>query len=330
MKTNIRDWLRTLTGGQVKGGETGLRYFLGGAYNGLYFSLTTQRPLGTNVYDREWDLLIVLDACRVDALREVAPEFEFIDRVDSVWSTGSSSHEWLCKTFTQEHAEEISETVYLSTNPHTQPTFEDGKRPPRKYITPVTWADWDVVDGSQFKLLKQFSRHHRYEDHFDTIPPNVVTDQAISAGRSLDYERMILHYYQPHRPHVAAAYREQRDITDAEDHPWEAIQRGEISREDAWENYLYNLRLVLGSIRRLLDNVDAERVAITADHGELFGEMKQYGHPEGIPHPNLKKVPWALTSATDNETSTPRADITEQAEPSKEEVEDRLEHLGYI
>lgn len=314
----------------MDGGEAGLRYFLGGAYNGIYFSLTTQRPLGTNVYDREWDLLIVLDACRVDALREVAPEFEFIDAVDSIWSTGSSSHEWLCKTFSKKHADEISETVYFSTNPHTQPTFEDGKRPPRKYITPVTWADWNVVDRSQFKLLKQFSRHHRYEDHFDTIPPNVVTDQAISAGRRLDFERMILHYYQPHRPHVAAAYREQRDITDAEDHPWEAIQRGELSKEGAWENYLDNLRLVLGSIRRLLDNVDAERVAITADHGELFGEMKQYGHPEGIPHPDLKKVPWALTSATDHETSTPRADVTEQAEPSKADVEDRLEHLGYI
>ncbi|KAA9395877.1 hypothetical protein Har1130_15575 [Haloarcula sp. CBA1130] len=330
MKTNIRDWLRTLTGGQVDGSEEGLRYFLGGGYNGIYFSLTTQHPLGTNIYEKEWDLLIVLDACRVDALREVAPEFEFINGVDSIWSLGSSSHEWLCKTFTEEYANEISETAYISTNPHTQPTFEEGKRPPRKYITPVTWADWSVVDESQFKLLKQLSRHHRYEDHFDTIPPNVVTDQAISAGRDLEYERMILHYYQPHRPHVASAYRDQRDISDAEDHPWEAIQRGEISKQDAWENYLDNLRLVLGSIRRLLENIDAERVAITADHGELFGEMKQYGHPEGIPHPNLKKVPWAVTSATDRETSTPRVAVTEQEKPSKADVEDRLEHLGYI
>ena len=323
METNIRDWLRT-------GCEDGLRYFLGGAYNGVYFSLTTQRPLGTNIYDKEWDLLIVLDACRVDALREVAPEFEFIDSVDSVWSVGSSSHEWLCKTFTDQYADEIAETVYISSNPHTQPTFEDGKRPPRQYTVPVTWADWNVVDDDQFELLEQLSRGHRYDDYFDTIPPNVVTDRAILAGRNLEFERMVLHYYQPHRPHVASAYREQRAITDSEDHPWEAIKRGEASTADTWENYTDNLRLVLDSVRRLLDNINAETVAITADHGELFGEMNQYGHPEGIPHPNLKKVPWAVTAATDRNTSTPSTEVTDQEKPSDSDTKARLEHLGYI
>jgi len=41
-------------------------------------------PVGTNIYERDWDALVVLDACRVDILREVADEYEFIDEVDSV------------------------------------------------------------------------------------------------------------------------------------------------------------------------------------------------------------------------------------------------------
>jgi hypothetical protein len=32
------------------------------------------RTIGTNVFDRDWDVLILLDTCRVDALREVKSE----------------------------------------------------------------------------------------------------------------------------------------------------------------------------------------------------------------------------------------------------------------
>jgi hypothetical protein len=46
-------------------------------------------PYGTNVYDREWDVLVVLDACRANLLRSVAPEVEVVD--DGMARTGSHS-----------------------------------------------------------------------------------------------------------------------------------------------------------------------------------------------------------------------------------------------
>lgn len=46
------------------------------------------RTIGTNVFDREWDALIVLDTARVDALRIVADEYNFIKNVESIWSVG--------------------------------------------------------------------------------------------------------------------------------------------------------------------------------------------------------------------------------------------------
>jgi len=298
-----------------------------GLYCGLFFSATARYPLGTNIYEREWDLLLVLDACRVDALREVAPEFEFTESVDDIWSVGSSSHEWLCKTFTQEYLDDIQETAYISTNPNTPPTFRDGVRPPRTYPAPLQRADWGVVEQSDFGLLRQIHRHD-HEDKFETIAPDLVTDHAIHAGRTADMERMVVHYFQPHRPYIADAYAGDRAVTPVEDQPWTALREGTVEQSEVWELYLDNLRLVLQSVERLLENCDAKDVVITADHGDLFGELGIYGHPEGLVHPNLKKVPWVETTAVDKRTSEPDVDVARQE--TEVEVEEQLEQLGYI
>lgn len=50
-------------------------------YNGLFFSLTSRYQIATNIFSREWNLLLVLDACRVNAMREVTPEYEFTTTV---------------------------------------------------------------------------------------------------------------------------------------------------------------------------------------------------------------------------------------------------------
>lgn len=72
---------------------------------------TSRYPIGRNVYERDWDLLVVLDTCRVDALREVSPEYDFIGEVDAVWSVGSATAEWTANTFTQSHLDKISKTA---------------------------------------------------------------------------------------------------------------------------------------------------------------------------------------------------------------------------
>lgn len=323
MQGNITDWLRQ----SRKPGEERLKYLIGGAYNGLYFSVTSRYPIGTNIFEREWDLLVVLDACRVDALRAVAPEFTFIDDVESMWSVGSSSHEWLCNSFTNQFKELIERTMYISTNPFTPRTFSDGERPPVGYSVPFMCADWDVVEMETFGKLRQL-HDHDYEAYSDTIPPDLVTDHAIHAGRTEDFDRLIVHYFQPHRPYIGNAFPEERPLRDVEDRPWAQIKQGLATTEEVWELYLSNLRLALTSVDRLLENIDAETVAITADHGELFGELNLFGHPEGLVHPALKKVPWARSTATDQRTSTPTVDVDRQE--SEVDVTEQLENLGYI
>lgn len=38
-----------------------------------------------NVLNKDWDLLIILDTCRPDALHQLRHEYDFINNVDSVW-----------------------------------------------------------------------------------------------------------------------------------------------------------------------------------------------------------------------------------------------------
>lgn len=326
MHVDVKQWLDDLVHNAEDDWKYSIMNAARGVHNGAYFTITSRRPFGTNIFDREWDLLLVLDACRVDAMREVAPEYDFIDSVDSIWSVGSSSHEWLCKTFTRKHLDDIRNTIYLSTNPNTPPTFEEGKRPGLTYSIPLMWTDWDVVDEDDFQLLWQLPKADNEITEI-TCPPDHVTDYAIHTGREHDFERMVVHYFQPHRPHMANAYLENRPLTENEVEPWDGLRSGKASKDEIWGQYLDNLRLALDSIERLLDNIDAENVVITADHGDLFGEFGAYGHPEGFPHKNLKKVPWVETTATDERTSTPSVDT--ESEQSERDVQKQLEKLGY-
>jgi hypothetical protein len=323
---DIEQWVSDLVRSPEGSRKVAVLNALRGVHNGLFFTVTSRRPLGTNVFERDWDLLVVLDACRVDAVREVAPEFDFIETVGSVWSVGSSSHEWLCKTFTEEHLDEIRDTIYVTTNPNTLRTFEDGERPPGTYSIPLMWPDWGVVDVDDFESVDRVSNSD--VTGYYTTTPDYVTDHAITAGRTREFGRMIVHYLQPHRPYIGRAYPEERPVNDIQDQPWDAIRGGAAPREEVWELYLDNLRIALRSVGRLLENFDAEKVVITADHGDLFGEFGEYGHPEGFLHPNLKKVPWIETTATDTETSDPSLDV--EGEDPGIDVEDQLKHPGYI
>ena len=57
---------------------------LGTAYLRSLQAVGRVLPYGTNVYTREWDVLVVLDACRADLLRAVAPETDLLDDVGTL------------------------------------------------------------------------------------------------------------------------------------------------------------------------------------------------------------------------------------------------------
>jgi hypothetical protein len=290
------------------------------AYVGALLTLTKRYPLGTNIYERDWDLLVVLDACRVDSMREVAGEYSYIDHVDSVRSVGSTSFEWLPLTFNKRYKQQISETAYVSGNPYLTPVFENKDHPPVAQPIPFGPTDYNVVNPDEFLFFDEVRKYGVDEEH-NCVLPRTMTDRAIDVNRSLDPDRLIVHYMQPHEPHIGEEHGLGQSV-------FVPLRKGEITREEAWDSYIENLRLVLDELEVLLTNVDAEKVVITADHGEAFGEFGFYAHQIGCPLPAVRNVPWVETTATDQGNYEPEIDPEDGTD--EESLEQHLAHLGYM
>jgi hypothetical protein len=291
-------------------------------YVGLSMSVFSRRPIGTNVFQREWDVLLILDTCRVDALLEVAPEYDFITNVDSIISVGSCSPEWIGCTFTEKYSEEIEDTIYISANAFAERVLGDRQFPDSN--RGLSWSNWKTVTGDELLELDQPWKYAPEPPH-GHIRPEHLTDRAVANAREHDSDRLIVHYSQPHPPYTANADAEGRELKDYESNPRSYLKEGGDLRK-VWKAYLDNLRLVLDEVEIVLQNIDAKTVAISADHGEAFGEWGVYWHLAGLPHPKLKKVPWVITSAED----TGEFETSLKPTKARKDVHKHLRDLGYI
>jgi hypothetical protein len=299
-------------------------------YVGAAMTLLSRYPIGTNVYERDWDALVILDTCRVDALREVAPEYEFLTSVGSIRSVGTKSAEWIAQTFTEDHIEEVRRTALVTANAYTQRVIEERRFPDdgRGLSRPA----WRTVRASDFRYLDQPWRYAP-ESGLSHIPlPRPITERAIAAGREVDPGRLIVHYNQPHYPFMARARAEGREhLHDHERDPFEYLRQGG-GFDLVWESYLDELRWALDEVEVLLSNLDADRVLLSADHGEAFGEWGVYRHVYGLPHPKMARVPWAVTSAVDEGSFEPTL-VPPEGEVgahARGDATAQLRHLGYV
>lgn len=296
-------------------------------YVGGLLSVTKRHPYGTNVFDQDWDTLIILDACRVDALRAVADEYDYLVEVDSMTSVGSTSFEWMNHTFTRDYVDEISRTGYVTGNAYTERVLGQGGDTGHAAM-PFGPSKYDIVDPEDFGYLEELWKSEFDDNSCWTIgtgdrtrrSPRYTTDRAIDAGRTVDTDRLIVHYMYPHDPFPLA---------DDLFRPFDSLRSGDASREEVWDRYLDNLRLVLDEVELLLDNLDSETVAITADHGEAFGEYGFYRHVVGCPLPCMREVPWVQTTAEDSGTYNSEAPKL-KLETDSVSVENQLENLGYL
>lgn len=260
---------------------------------------------GTPVYEHEWDVLVVLDACRYDMYQRVVGDS------DALLSVGSTSTEWMDNTFTDRYAEEVASTAYVSANPYSH-----------------------KLDAERFGLIDDVWRDHWDED-LGTIPAEPVTDHGVAVARTGDYDRVICHYMQPHFPFIADGEGFGRlgrgGFGLGEDdsvNVWDMVERGELDAAAVTEAYDANLAYVFESVETLLENVDGT-VAITADHGNALGEWGMWGHRAYVPSMALKKVPWDVREVTDSGSYDPDFDPDAVEEGADEDVTDRLRALGY-
>ena len=295
--------------------EDGLRGLWDTAHSSVDFALrelryrASHRDRATNVYDREWDLLILLDCARVDMMQAVADEYDFIEDVGEHVSPGTTSSEWMYRTFTAEHRQAMADTLHVTSN---------------------TSSD-QYLDPDQFLHLEEVWRDG-WDSEIETIPASEVTDRTIHFAREYDADRIIAHYMQPHLPFVTRDMESRAVTPHGETGSGPGLEplhkEHGYSVEELWEASVDNLRYVLDDVERLLSNVDADRVVISADHGQAFGEQGVWRHPGGTYIDPLTNVPWTVTSATDEGTHTP--DFSpESATEGDVDLDEKLEALGY-
>lgn len=268
------------------------------------------RPEGNSIAfrDQDWDVLIVLDACRYDLFERANP---FDAPVRKVHSNASQTREYIENNFANR---DCRDTVYVTASPQ--------------------FAEFDL----RFAHIE-----HVWEDHWDeelrTVLPQAVTDTAIDVAETYDDKRIVIHYMQPHYPFIGPTGRELSEQATFVPNPknlsvWEQLFAGKVDDDTVRQAYEENLSVVLPEVKRLLNSIKGKPV-ITSDHGNLFGQkvcwlpIRIHGHPSGIHHPELTAVPWVELSY-EQRRDIKTADEVADVDISSDDVEERLSDLGYI
>jgi hypothetical protein len=263
--------------------------------------------------ERDWDTLVVLDACRYDIF---ADRCDLPGALDTHYSIASNTTEWLQKSFV---GRTFPDTVYVTASPKyvredLEACFHD--------IVPVWQSDWD--------------------EDLRTVPPEVMTERVVAAHERYPHKRVLAHYIQPHIPFIGETGRDLphevvfaqtviRQGTD-EQNIWQALRTGDVERERVWRAYVENLELAVPHVESLLSRIDG-RTVVTADHGNVFGERGLYGHPPKRHVPGLITVPWFVTENGPRRTIEDgriRSQVDHYRAVTGEQVSDRLADLGYV
>lgn len=263
---------------------------------------------GIDVFDRDWDTLLLLDACRHDAFTDHA---DLSGTTSAVTSRASATPEWLHANVA---GRDLTDTVYVTGNGQYL-LLRDELDSSWHAVDPV--LDDALVDETGTNLV---------------AGPDDVTARALAAAAEYPRKRLVVHYVQPHAPYLGPVGRERFD-------PGRSIE--EIGADPATSAdavraaYRENLELVLDSVETLLDDAERSlgRVVVSADHGELLGErvaplwLRQWGHPPAVYHPSLVKVPWHVHDHGER----PEVDASSAAaeRSNSEDVAEHLAALGY-
>lgn len=268
----------------------------------------SKSPNEIQFLDQDWDVLVVLDACRYDLLSEADP---FDVPVRRVHSNASHTREFIRQNFVGSDCRDI---VYVTASPQ--------------------FADFEL----SFAHIEHVWQD-AWDDDLRTVSPEHVTDAAIKIDETYPNKRLVVHYMQPHYPFIGPTGRAiDKQATFGPNHGvefssvWVQLAAGRISEQQVRRAYRENLDIVLPEVGRLRSEMTG-KVVLTSDHGNLYGKrvsplpVRIYGHPPGIHDPELTAVPW-VEFPHDERRSISHADERATSEQF-EDVEERLRDLGY-
>jgi len=284
---------------------------------------------GESVLDRDWDNLLLYDACRYDEFLKIAPvpNSDVRKRV----TVGSQTPEFLRRTF---DGKTCHDTEYVTANPQ-----------PLKYAV--------ERDDTPFHAIISLLKY--WDEETQPIHPEDVFEAVVSAAEDYPDKRLIVHFLQPHAPFLgetAGQIREQtgktiggldpgREYTNVESqsiettsYPGMLRSHPEVTISDIRDAYRETLAITTNYVFDLAEKLDGKSV-ITSDHGELLGErlhplgIRRWEHPEGIRSSELCFVPW-VEYPWDARKSIISEPPAQQSNINEQRVNNRLQSLGYI
>lgn len=305
-----------------------------------------------SIWEKDWDLLILVDACRKDLMDVVAPEYEYIYSINEYTSPGSCTPEWLKDSFGQEYESNLSETAYVTGNPNSIRAFpynypskcDCGNNLNPSYSSKyydgehICGSCGNMIEGDRevpVQILREVWRE-KWDNEYGTILPRPITDVAIKTARQQDPENMIIHYMQPHHPFISSPKLDQGfQIVNENKSPekmsktiWEKLDDNEVIKDIVWREYKNNLEFVLDEIELLVKNIQYDSAVITTDHGNAIGEYSLYGHFKNLPISCLVDVPWCTIKVEDKNNYQPNINY-DDINRTTARVESQLEDLGY-
>lgn len=251
----------------------------------------------------DWDVLLVLDACRYDAFSAVAAW-----PVEAATSPASATAGWL-------DAAAASGRFGGASVATANSLYED-----RDLGARTVESLWET----------------EWVDRLGNVPPEPVlerVDEFVRAGEL----PAVGHLATPHAPYVAqlggewlpifpsvTAWHWDPDREGFEQLSQEAaMATGVVDLDRARQGYLASVRSTWAAVRPYVARWarSGATVVVTADHGEAFGRARDWWlveHPAGCPVPPLTRVPFAVVA--DGERRGARPETPPEA----------LEALGYV
>ncbi len=252
------------------------------------------------IYSREWDILIILDACRYDAYR-ASRASHLGGKIGYSWSPASITPHWVMRTWLDGKWDDV---IYISANIFINKSLGAKRHLHRLFMYDLRDRFMDIVEvwrrGTDKKL--------------HTVPPwNVYRAykttklkmklKKMELGR--DY-KMVIHFMQPHTPFITQErlnnliYRLDDEIKKTGiglgfEYLYIPYLRRYLKKKDVdrilWKGYMENLDIALSYVDRIVRENKGKKIVITSDHGEMMGEYNLYFHFD-IENIQLRLVPY--------------------------------------
>jgi hypothetical protein len=265
--------------------------------------------------EERWDIAIVLDACRYDVFKEVYLGFLPSGHLEQRLGA-SDTFDWLHSAFNGNGTNNI---VYISAHPGINGKgvwWGDFNAKERFHQVIDAWLDawnWDlgsaapaevariaekaIDDNPRRKIIVHFMQpHFPYRNapcpstYFDlrctkrNAELGMVLERLLRnliASLDIGLSRFRLAYW---RLKKLLRLNFLEDLNE--------IYWREYSLEDLRRFYKDNLEWVLESAGEIVDKFDDERIVITSDHGEAFGEAGDLFHLYRTRNPVVRVVPF--------------------------------------